>query len=78
MPAGDRELVEEARRAVARAYAPYSKFRVGAAARLRSGKILCRRFVARQIKRVGHGEAMATGDGEAGEQEVNISGAVWR
>ena len=41
MPAGDRELVEEARRAVARAYAPYSKFRVGAAARLRSGKILC-------------------------------------
>ena len=34
MPAGDRELVEEARRAVARAYAPYSKFRVGAAARL--------------------------------------------
>ena len=25
MPAGDRELVEEARRAVARAYAPYSK-----------------------------------------------------
>ena len=41
MPAGDRELVEEARPAVARAYAPYSKFRVGAAARLRSGKILC-------------------------------------
>ena len=41
MPAGDRELVEEARRAVARASAPYSKFRVGAAARLRSGKILC-------------------------------------
>lgn len=40
MPAGERELVEEARRATGRAYAPYSKFQVGAAARLRSGKIL--------------------------------------
>ena len=36
----DRRLVEEARRAVATANAAYSNFRVGAAARLRSGKIL--------------------------------------
>ena len=36
----DRELVREAERATANATAPYSKFRVGAAARLRSGKIL--------------------------------------
>ena len=36
----DRELVREAERATANAKAPYSKFRVGAAARLRSGKIL--------------------------------------
>lgn len=34
----DRELVREAERATANANAPYSKFRVGAAARLRSGK----------------------------------------
>lgn len=40
MPTEQRELVEEAQKAVERAYAPYSKFRVGAAARLRSGKIL--------------------------------------
>ena len=51
MPAGDRELVEEARRAVARAYAPYSKFRVGAAARLRSGKPI--RIVPRPPGRTG-------------------------
>lgn len=36
----DRKLVAEAERATANAHAPYSKFRVGAAARLRSGKIL--------------------------------------
>ena len=35
----DRELVETARRACARSYAPYSEFRVGAAALLQSGKI---------------------------------------
>lgn len=37
----DRELVAAAERATANAHAPYSKFHVGAAARLRSGKILC-------------------------------------
>ena len=37
----DRRLVAEAERATANAHAPYSKFRVGAAARLRSGRILC-------------------------------------
>ena len=37
----DRRLVEAAREATARAHAPYSHFRVGAAARLRSGKVLC-------------------------------------
>ena len=36
----DRELVREAERATANANAPYSKFRVGAAARLASGKVL--------------------------------------
>ena len=37
---GDRELVAAAVQATRSAYAPYSKFRVGAAARLRSGRIL--------------------------------------
>ncbi|MEG1612109.1 MAG: cytidine deaminase [Alistipes sp.] len=36
----DRALVTEAERATANAHAPYSNFHVGAAARLRSGKIL--------------------------------------
>ncbi|MEG2365989.1 MAG: cytidine deaminase [Alistipes sp.] len=36
----DRKLVAEAERATANAHAPYSNFHVGAAARLRSGKIL--------------------------------------
>ncbi|MGN0006743.1 MAG: cytidine deaminase [Alistipes sp.] len=36
----DRELVTEAENAVKKAYAAYSKFSVGAAARLKSGKIL--------------------------------------
>ncbi len=36
----DRELVEAARSATAQAHAPYSHFHVGAAARLRSGRIL--------------------------------------
>ncbi len=36
----DRRLVAEAERATANAHAPYSNFHVGAAARLRSGKIL--------------------------------------
>ena len=36
----DRTLVEEAVKATRNAYAPYSKFHVGAAARLRSGRIL--------------------------------------
>lgn len=40
LPAADRELVREAERATANAHAPYSHFRVGAAARLRSGRIL--------------------------------------
>lgn len=40
LPEADRRLVAEAERATANAHAPYSKFRVGAAARLRSGKIL--------------------------------------
>lgn len=40
LSAPDRRLVEEAEKATARAYAPYSHFHVGAAARLRSGRIL--------------------------------------
>jgi cytidine deaminase len=37
----DRELLEAARETASNAYAPYSKFRVGAALRLGSGKIVC-------------------------------------
>lgn len=37
---GEMELVEAARTIVRDAYAPYSKFRVGAALRLRSGRIV--------------------------------------
>ena len=40
LPEADRRLVAEAERATANAHAPYSNFHVGAAARLRSGKIL--------------------------------------
>lgn len=40
MSAADRQLVSEAEKAVTRAHAPYSHFHVGAAARLRSGRIL--------------------------------------
>ena len=40
LPEADLRLVREAERATANAHAPYSEFRVGAAARLRSGLIL--------------------------------------
>ena len=40
MTSADRELVLRAKDACDSAYAPYSNFRVGAAARLRSGKII--------------------------------------
>ena len=40
LPAPDRELIAEAQKATEKAYAAYSNFRVGAAVRLRSGKIL--------------------------------------
>ena len=40
LPTEDRDLVEAATEATLRAYAPYSNFRVGAAARLLSGKII--------------------------------------
>ena len=40
LDAADRELVEAAREACGSAYAPYSNFHVGAAARLRSGKVI--------------------------------------
>lgn len=40
MPSADRELADRAKAACGSAYAPYSNFRVGAAARLRSGRIL--------------------------------------
>lgn len=40
MPVDDRELCERARMACGEAYAPYSHFRVGAAARLESGHIM--------------------------------------
>lgn len=40
MPSSDRTLVVEAQQALKKAWAKYSNFRVGAAIRLRSGKIL--------------------------------------
>lgn len=40
LSAADRELLTAAEEATVRAYAPYSHFHVGAAARLRSGRIL--------------------------------------
>ncbi len=40
MPEADHQLVEAAVKATTRAYAPYSNFHVGAAARLRSGQLL--------------------------------------
>jgi cytidine deaminase len=41
LDADDRELIMAARETAANAYAPYSKFRVGAAIRLNSGTIVC-------------------------------------
>ena len=41
MPSADRELTEAAIAATKGAYAPYSNFHVGAAVRLRSGRIVC-------------------------------------
>lgn len=40
LPVSDKELVDAARGIAITAYAPYSKFRVGAAVRLESGKII--------------------------------------
>lgn len=40
LPEADRALVAEAERATASSHAPYSHFRVGAAVRLRSGRVL--------------------------------------
>ena len=40
LPTADRELVAEAQKATELAYAKYSGFKVGAAVRLRSGKVL--------------------------------------
>lgn len=41
LPAADAALLQQARRYVANAYAPYSGFRVGAAVRLAGGVIVC-------------------------------------
>ena len=40
LPEQDRQLVEAAERATRDSYAPYSHFRVGAAARLASGRVV--------------------------------------
>ena len=40
LPPDDRELLELAAKAARNAYAPYSKFKVGAAARMESGEII--------------------------------------
>jgi cytidine deaminase len=41
MAAGEKELIDAANQVALNAYAPYSSFRVGAALRLKSGKIVC-------------------------------------
>ena len=53
LPDADRKLVAEAQRATANAHAPYSHFQVGAAARLRSGKILSGSKVGREVEPAG-------------------------
>jgi cytidine deaminase len=40
LPKADKELVQAARQATKKAFAPYSEFRVGAAALLRSGEVV--------------------------------------
>lgn len=40
LPNADKELAQAARKATEKAFAPYSKFRVGAAALLRSGEVV--------------------------------------
>ena len=40
LPKADKELIEVARKATEKAFAPYSEFRVGAAALLRSGEVV--------------------------------------
>jgi cytidine deaminase len=40
LPNADKELIEAARKATEKAFAPYSDFRVGAAALLRSGEVV--------------------------------------
>ena len=40
LPKADKELVQAARKATEKAFAPYSEFRVGAAALLRSGEVV--------------------------------------
>lgn len=40
LPKADKELIEAARKATEKAFAPYSNFRVGAAALLRSGEVV--------------------------------------
>ena len=40
LPSGDRELLEQAKKAAENAYAPYSEFHVGAAVMLKNGKII--------------------------------------
>lgn len=40
LPSDDRELIECARRSASHSFAPYSGYRVGAAARLESGRII--------------------------------------
>lgn len=40
LPTSDRELADKAREAAGNSYAPYSGYRVGAAARLESGRII--------------------------------------
>ena len=41
LPAADAALLQQARRCVENAYAPYSGFKVGAAVRLANGEIVC-------------------------------------
>lgn len=83
LDSSDRELVERAQQACARAYAPYSQFAVGAALRSRSGKI----YAAANLENASSGlticaEAaalsLANAAGDFAVEAIAVSGLAFR